>query len=205
MLYLSRTRDDPEVAMSHKWFPVGCIILICFIFVVRAYRPAPQSAVVLEPSGTDTATDEEPSPPLPPKPFGNFTVLESAVAGLQCGMDSMSVLGVLGPPAFSLAQEDVDRPGNESVSWHYRDVVAYFGAFDALEAVEIIAPGVRTTFGITVGDSVARVERLYGHPSSVKEPLILYQKPADSVSGDAVVFRTQGGFVTGIFIGRTQN
>ena len=180
------------------------LVLICASALLggcRKTQPPPEQEAA---ASSDSTVMEEPAPPPVPKPYGNFTVVESSIAGLQCGMDSMAVLAVLGPPATSIAQEDIQSPGRFMVSWQYPGLTAHFGAFDVLEAVEIIAPGICSTLGIAVGDSVSRVLRSYGKPTAVTEFLLTYQRPADIVSGDAFVVRAQDGIVTGIFIGHLE-
>ena len=55
-------------------------------------------------------------------------------------------------------------PGCKLVSWRYKDIVVLLGSGDAVRGVWITSRRLATSRGLRVGDSIARVESLYGIP-----------------------------------------
>lgn len=146
-------------------------------------------------------TAEASAPPVA-KPLGNLTSLEPAIAGLQSGMDTTSVVAILGNPLSSSSMPEIDKPGIALQSWYYRNLIVHYDFAEEVGAVEITGPGVRTSRGVAVGDSLAKVLSLYGRPARADGVLFHFQSPSDIENGDALVFRVQNAVVTSIYVGR---
>ena len=71
------------------------------------------------------------------------------------------------------------QDGDSAERWHYRTRAVYLDTGGGAIAVELTRPGPRTSRGLQVGDSAARVLALYGRPAYLNA-----DDPVPEVAGD---------------------
>jgi hypothetical protein len=179
---------------------VAVVSLAALLFVSSGCRAKRTAQEQQEPEASTPEAVAEAATPLP-KPFGNLTSMEPSIAGLQSGMDTTSVQAILGLPVLVSTMPDLDKPGSWLLLWHYRSVIVHYDYNDELGAVEIVGPGVRTSRGIAVGDSLTAVLAAYGQPARADGVLFHFQDRSDIENGDALIFRVQEAKVTSIYAG----
>ena len=87
------------------------------------------------------------------------------VAGLSLGVDSATVIDMLGPPLKIQFQASDEEPQDTLTILRYK---GFFMGIDTCQSIilfDILERGVPTARGVMIGDSVERVRQLYGQPT----------------------------------------
>jgi len=129
--------------------------------------------------------------PLGPEDF--------VVARVRDGLDSASVRRRLGTPDSVSFVGDPGTPGHDIAHWHYRGFSVALTA--RVIGTNIVMRGVSTHRGLRVGDSLARVQQLYGPPGEQDGTDWWYCDPADPTRLHVMLIDTMGQRVTSIYVG----
>ena len=130
-----------------------------------------------------------------------------AVAGLSPGSDSNSVIARLGRPDSVTAEQDpIDADGSIH-HWHYPGLVVTCYSPNEVSAFVLLTPARSTSRGLRVGESVAKVRRLYGSPTETEHDtaseLWTFEQPSKPLYVVAVTIRA--GKVEQVFVGTVRD
>ena len=133
--------------------------------------------------------------PAPLQP-ADFTM-----AGLHEGIDSATIAKQLGKPD-SVVIDDASEfdPGAKLVTWVYPHFAVLFFSGAHVVGIDTQDPTILTARGLRVGDSFARLTRLYGQASGAGEGEYDYEDPHDHLHLMRVTI--EHGRVTRIYVGR---
>jgi len=129
--------------------------------------------------------------PLRPEDF--------VIAGIRDGLDSASVRRLLGGPDSVSFTDDPGAPEHKIAHWNYRRLSVVLTT--RVLGINVSQRGVRTHRGLRVGDSLDRVQRLYGPPAQQDGTDWWYCDPADSTASHVMLIDTTGHRVAWIYIG----
>jgi len=122
-----------------------------------------------------------------------------SVAGVYPGADSSAVRLALGKPASIISHES--PYGEELVRWEYDEITINFNEPRTASSISILGPTFMTHRGITVGDSLSKVEEMYGPPNDKNEIRWLYCDPMYEECVNLIQFRITSHKVNEIYLG----
>ena len=126
------------------------------------------------------------------------------ISGLGSSNDTADTRRVLGAPR---AVTHHDYHGNDEIlhltDWHYRDVIMSFYANGRYYSATLTGPSRRTMRGLTVGDSISRMVRLYGRYQSDGDRFAAYsyRPPGPHPSNWGMIVELQDRVVVRIVLG----
>ncbi len=181
--------------MNHRTSAIWVILIIAIVASCGQPRP-----VKIASPSADTAK------PVTPKTLESavtevLSTLEPTLAGVKSGLDSNSVFNLLGRPDSIHCVPDFRDSGAVFVSLWYPGFVVVLGSSNFVAGVEISKPGIPTSRGLQVGDSLSKAIRLYGQPASFSDDELFYQSPSDEDQNDAFIVAQKDSLVSSIFSG----
>ena len=133
---------------------------------------------------------------------GRFPKSDFSVAGVSLGMDSISVLRILGRPDTVSRESDFRDTSDTFTAFDYHGLVVFLGTSNSVGAFSILGHGPATARGVAVGDSISRLRMLYGIPTgdpTVFENGLSYYNGDNDL--DAIQFEIKDSIVTEIYVG----
>jgi hypothetical protein len=104
---------------------------------------------------TSPALNGQATQPLRPTDF--------VVGGLDLGADSAAVLKLLGDPDSTRTDPGFGVDEHALLSWYFPvATVSFFATPRRVEGIAVLSPHLATARGLRVGDTRARVRKLYG-------------------------------------------
>ena len=116
-------------------------------------------------------------------------------------MSSAQIRAALGPPLSVESARNFVDPDSPVITWHYDELLVFFVTEDSILGIELTGKKWETARGLHVGDSEAKVKRLYGNPTSTYSQDWDYVDQSDGTDLHVVRVTLEGGRVRTIFIG----
>jgi len=121
------------------------------------------------------------------------------VAAIKDGMDSAQVRRLVGSPDSTDLVDNPWEAGATFAHWYYPNEM--IALTDRVVGVRLDRPGLSTQRGLRIGDSAARVTRLYGPPAEVTDTDWWYGDPTDSTASHVMLIGMKDGVVSWIYLG----
>jgi hypothetical protein len=124
------------------------------------------------------------------------------IAGLAWGADTGVTRRALGPPQ---AIRRFNYPGDDEVlhlnEWRYHDLLVTFSENGHQYRARLTGPSRATARGLRVGDSVRRVNALYGPPKFATASALYYSIEHDPPTRLGMIVEVRDDRVTAILVG----
>jgi len=130
------------------------------------------------------------------------TLADLTIAGVRYDSDTTGTRAKLGAP---LQIRRADRPNSDGVvltTWYYPNLILSFAPDDHRYTAIVQGPRYRTTRGIVIGDSLAKVRRLYGRPLAEVYGSELVYASSTKLTTLGITFYIKGGRVSEIMLGK---
>ncbi len=126
------------------------------------------------------------------------------ILDLAPNMDSNTVIVKIGRPDSVKSLRNDDIPSLKTQAWFYPACTVFLNSKGLIDGFAVGRPGVRTKRGLSVGDSLSRVQRLYGNNGDDYGPptSILHfstSKPKEMM----LIISIEDSIVTNFYVGRT--
>ena len=123
-----------------------------------------------------------------------------SVRGLGDEGDTATAHRMLGPPLRVVQNQGRNEDGALLLDWYYHDFTISFDE-GRRYFVEVTGASVSTNRGVRVGDSEAKVRRLYGRPTQQDVGHLLYAASTSDAETRGITFFLAGGRVKRILVG----
>ena len=123
-----------------------------------------------------------------------------SVRGLGEEGDTAAARRVFGPPLHVVQNQDRNEDGAQLLDWSYSGFTISFDE-GRRYFVDITGPSITMSRGVRVGDSEAKVRRLYGKPMQQDPGHLLYAASTSDAETRGITFFLAHGRVTRILVG----
>jgi hypothetical protein len=123
------------------------------------------------------------------------------IAGIRDGMDSVTIIKVLGPPKSIILSDHPYDSTTKLFNWEYEGVTVHSGSENSVSGVSVTSRRFPSKRGIRVGDSDKLVLRRYGKPDNEYENQGHWNFLDPKNEMHAVKFYIQHAKVIGIYVG----
>ena len=128
-------------------------------------------------------------------------ITDLSIVGVRFDSDTAAERTRLGAPLQAHVAEQTNDDGVLVTTWSYPDLRIDFDGKGQRYAAMVQGPRYRTTRGVAVGDSVAKVRRLYGRPLHENATAILYAASTKAFETRGISFLLKNGRVSEIIVG----
>ncbi len=169
-------------------------IVICVPLGACRERPSPNSTINST-SVSSAAARADTAPPL--------SAERARVNGIGVDKSSAQVRATLGAPDSIPTPLRIAGPGDSATTWLYHMAKIYFIG-DRVRGIVCQGQPCRTPDGVTIGDSLSRVQRMYGPAFALALPGTTYRRliyPTAEGGNCTMEFEFNLGIVTKISLG----